>query len=135
MVIDTSALLAILMNEPEAEGFAVAIESDPVRLVSAGTLLETGLVAEGRWGDAGGRELDLLVAKAAMDVVPVDAEQVEVARRAFRRFGKGRHPAGLNFGDCFAYALSRASGQPLLFKGGDFAQTDIDRVTVEQISD
>ena len=135
MVVDTSALLVILMNEPEAEGFAVAIESDPVRLVSAGTLLETGLVAEGRWGDAGGRELDLLVAKAAIDVTPVDAEQVEVARGAFRRYGKGRHPAGLNFGDCFAYALSRVSGQPLLFKGNDFAQTDVDRVTVEQIPD
>jgi ribonuclease VapC len=131
MVVDTSALLAILMNEPEAEGFAVAIESDPIRLVSAGTLLETGLVAEGRWGDAGGRELDLLVAKAGIDVAPFDAEQVE----AFRRYGKGRHPAGLNFGDCFAYALSRASGQPLLFKGGDFAQTDVDRVTVEQVPD
>ncbi len=135
MVVDTSALLAILMNEPEAEGFAVAIEADPVRLVSAGTLLETGLVAEGRWGDAGGRELDLLVAKAAIDVSPVDAEQVEVARRAFRRYGKGRHPAGLNFGDCFAYALSRVSGQPLLFKGNDFAQTDVDRMIVEEIPD
>ena len=135
MVVGTSAFLAILMNEPEAEGFAVAIESDPIRLVSAGTLLETGLVAEGRWGDAGARELDLLVAKAAIDVAPVDAEQVEVARRAFRRYGKGRHPAGLNFGDCFAYALSRVSGQPLLCKGGDFAQTDVDRVTVDQIPD
>ncbi len=133
MVLDTSALLAMLMNEPEAEGFAVAVEHDPVRLVSAGSLLETAIVAESRWGDPGGRELDLLAAKAGLEVAPVDEEQVEIARQAFRRFGKGRHPAGLNFGDCFAYALSRASGEPLLFKGGDFAQTDVARVDVEEL--
>ena len=133
MVLDTSALLAILMNEPEAGGFAVAIEFDPRRLVSAGSLLETAIVAESRWGDDGGRELDLLTAKAGIEVAPVDAEQVEIAREAFRRFGKGRHPAGLNFGDCFAYALSRASGEPLLFKGGDFAQTDVARVDIEEL--
>lgn len=135
MVLDTSALLAILMAAPEAEGFAVAIEDDPIRLVSAGSVLETAIVAESRWGDAGGRELDLLLFKTGISLTPVDAEQVETARQAFRLFGKGRHPAGLNFGDCFAYALSRASGQPLLFKGDDFAQTDVDRVEVTEVPD
>lgn len=135
MVLDTSALLAILMAEPEAEEFAVAIEHDPVRLVSIGSMLETAIVAESRWGDAGGRELDLLLFKTGISLTPVDAEQVEIARQAFRVFGKGRHPAGLNFGDCFAYALSRASGQPLLFKGDDFAQTDVDRVEDTEVRD
>jgi ribonuclease VapC len=135
MVLDTSALLAILMAEPEAEGFAVAIEHDPIRLISAGSMLETAIVAESRWGDAGGRELDLFLFKTGISVMPVDAEQVEIARQAFRLFGKGRHPAGLNFGDCFAYALSRASGQPLLFKGDDFAQTDLDRVEITEVPD
>jgi ribonuclease VapC len=135
MVLDTSALLAILMAEPEAEGFAVAIEHDPIRLISAGSMLETAIVAESRWGDAGGRELDLFLFKAGISVMPVDGEQVEIARQAFRLFGKGRHPAGLNFGDCFAYALSRVSGQPLLFKGDDFAHTDLDRVEVTELPD
>jgi ribonuclease VapC len=135
MVLDTSALLAILMAEPEAEGFAVAIEHDPIRLVSAGSMLETAIVVESRRGDAGGRELDLLLFKAGISLTPVDAEQVEVARQAFRLFGKGRHPAGLNFGDCFAYALSRVSGQPLLFKGDHFAQTDVDRVAITEVPD
>jgi ribonuclease VapC len=123
------------MAEPEAEGFAVAIEHDPIRLISAGSVLETAIVAESRWGDAGGRELDLFLFKAGISVMPVDGEQVEIARQAFRLFGKGRHPAGLNFGDCFAYALSRVSGQPLLFKGDDFAHTDLDRVEVTELPD
>ena len=135
MVLDTSALLAILMAEPEAEGFAVAIEHDAIRLASAGSILETAIVAETRWGDAGGRELDLLLFKAGITVVPFDADQVDIARQAYRRFGKGRHPAGLNFGDCFAYAVSRATGQPLLFKGDDFPQTDVDRADVEEVPD
>jgi len=135
MVLDTSALLAILMAEPEAEGFAVAIEHDPIRLISAGSMLETAIVAESRWGDAGGRELDLFLFKTGISVMPVDAEQVEIARQAVRLFGKGRHPAGLNFGDCFAYALSRVSGQPLLFKGADFTQTDVDRVEITEVPD
>jgi ribonuclease VapC len=128
MVIDTSALLALLLDEPEAEQFRTAVEDDPTRLISAATLLETALVIESRKGEAGGRELDLLVHKADVVVVPVDQTHVDEARRAWRRYGKGHHPAGLNFGDAFAYALARASGEPLLFKGGDFARTDIGRV-------
>jgi ribonuclease VapC len=128
MVLDTSALLALLLDDPEAEGFRAAVEEDTTRLVSAATLIETAFVIEARKGEPGGRELDLLIQKAEVVVVPVDAEQVSEARRVYRRFGKGRHAAGLNFGDVFAYALARASGEPLLFKGDDFAKTDIGRV-------
>lgn len=128
MVLDTSALLALLLDEPEAEDFRAAVEEDPTRLVSAGTLLETALVIEARHGEPGGRELDALLQAAQIEVVAVDREQVDEARRAWRRFGKGRHAAGLNFGDLFAYALTRTSGEPLLFKGQDFARTDVQRV-------
>jgi ribonuclease VapC len=125
MVLDTSALLAVLLNESEAAGFRLAIEADPVRLLSAATLVETAIVIEARVGEAGGRELDRLLQKAHVEVVAVDAEQAELARHAFRTFGKGRHAAGLNYGDCFSYALAQSSGEPLLFKGGDFAKTDV----------
>ncbi|PYR34834.1 MAG: PIN domain nuclease [Acidobacteria bacterium] len=128
MVLDTSALLALLLDEPEAEDFRAAVEEDTTRLVSAATLLEAALVIETRKGEPGGRELDALIHKAEIVVVAVDAEHVSEARRAFRRFGKGHHAAGLNFVDLFAYALARASGEPLLFKGDDFAKTDIIRV-------
>jgi ribonuclease VapC len=128
MVLDTSALLALLLDEPEAEAFRVAVEEDTTRLVSAATWLETALVIETRKGEAGGRELDLMLHKAEITVVAVDVEHVSEARRAHRRFGKGRHAAGLNFGDVFAYALARTSGEPLLFKGDDFVKTDVSRV-------
>jgi len=128
MVLDTSALLALLLDEPEAEDFRAAVEEDTTRLVSAATLLETALVIEARKGERGGQELDTLIQKAEVLVVPVDAEHVSEARRAYRRFGKGRHAAGLNFGDVFAYALARTAGEPLLFKGDDFAKTDVGRV-------
>jgi ribonuclease VapC len=125
MVIDTSALVALLGMEPEAARIAQALESDPVRLVSAAILVEASIVLESRHGEAAARELDLAVARAGMVIEPVTAEQAEVARKAWRRFGKGRHPAGLNYGDCFSYALSRVTGEALLFKGNDFTQTDL----------
>ncbi len=125
MVIDTSALVAILSLEPEAARLAQAIEADPTRLISASTLLEAGIVIEARLGAAGGKELDLLVAKAGVVIEPLTADQAGTAREAWRRFGKGRHAAALNFGDCCSYALARATGEPLLFKGTDFANTDI----------
>jgi ribonuclease VapC len=128
MVLDTSAILALLLDEPEAEDFRAAVEDDGTRLVSAATLLETALIIEARKGEPGGRELDALIQKAEVVVVPVEADHVSEARRAYRRFGKGRHAAGLNFGDVFAYALARTSGEPLLFKGDDFARTDVARV-------
>ena len=125
MVIDTSAILAILLNEPEAIDFERRIAANPVRLVSAGTLVEATIVIEARLGDTGGREFDLWLHKLDVEIVPVDAEQAQMARRAWRRFGKGRHPAGLNYGDCFAYALAATRGEPLLFKGDDFSRTDL----------
>ena len=128
MVLETSAVLAVLLDEPEAPPFATAIEADPVRLLSAASLLETAIVIESRYGEAGGRELDLLGQRAAIGGFAGDGPQVEMARHAFRTFGKGRHPAGLNYGDCLAYALSRTSGEPLLFKGDDFSQTDVQAV-------
>ncbi len=127
MVLDTSAILAILFDEPERRHFGELIEADGTRLISAATFLEAALVIETRRGEAAGRELDLFMHRAQISVVPVDAEQAEVARVAWRRYGKGRHAAGLNYGDCFSYALARVSGEPLLAKGDDFTQTDIKR--------
>lgn len=127
MVIDTSALVAILCNEPDAPLFEAAIETDPTRLISAATLLETAIVIEARFGEDGGRELDLLIHKAQIEIAPFDQEQAEIAREAYRIYGRGRHAAALNYGDCFAYALSTVRGEPLLYKGDDFAKTDIQR--------
>jgi len=127
MVIETSALVAILFDEPDAEHLEIAIESDPTRLISTASVLETSIVVEARLGEAGGRELDLLLHKAQIEVVAFTVEQLAMARHAFRVYGKGQHRAGLNYGDCFAYALSKTSGEPLLFKGNDFNQTDVVR--------
>jgi ribonuclease VapC len=130
MVIDTSAILALLFNEPEADEIEIAIDEDPVRLMSAAAALEAAIVVEARLGAAGGREFDLLLHKARIDLVAVTGEQVDVGRDAWRRFGRGRHEANLNFGDCFSYALAAVSGEPLLFKGDDFSKTDIERVAL-----
>lgn len=126
MVLDTSVLVAIVCDEPEAEQFEAALEADDIRLLSAASLLETAIVVEARFGSEGGVELDRLLDKAAIQIVSVNQEQIEIAREAYRRFGKGRHRAGLNFGDCFPYALSKLSGEPLLFKGEDFRRTDVE---------
>ena len=125
MVIDTSALIAILLNEAETEAFAKVIAADPKRLISAFNLIEAAIVIEAKKGEAGGIELDLLLHRARIETVAMSAEQVELARTAWRVYGKGNHAAGLNIGDCCAYALAKYSGEPLLFKGGDFALTDI----------
>lgn len=127
MVIDTSAIVAIALNEPDAAELEVRIADDPVRLISAATVLEATIVLETRLGDAGGREFDLWLLKIGAEIVPVDAEQAGAARRAWRRYGKGRHAAALNYGDCFSYALAHTRGEPLLFKGEDFAKTDLNR--------
>ena len=125
MVIDTSALIAILSAEPEAETFATAIATANIRLLSAASFLETAVVIESRHGSAGGDKLDELIQAAHIQIEPVTAEQAAAGRLAYRSYSKGRHPAGLNFGDCFAYALAKTTGKPLLFKGNDFNQTDI----------
>ncbi|MEX2543475.1 MAG: type II toxin-antitoxin system VapC family toxin [Trueperaceae bacterium] len=125
MVIDTSAILAVLENEAEASTFKLEIASAAVRLMSAGTYLETAMVVESRKGADGIGELRLLLGSAGIRLVPFDAEQAMTAQQAFSRYGKGRHRAALNFGDCFSYALAKSTGEPLLFKGNDFSETDI----------
>jgi ribonuclease VapC len=125
MVVDTSALLAVLFGEEGAEEFARAIAGSEVPRISAATLLEAGIVADHQPDQRMGRQLDALVANFRLRIEPVTEAQVRLARQAFVDFGFGNHPAGLNFGDCFAYALAKATGEPLLFKGEDFAQSDI----------
>jgi ribonuclease VapC len=125
MVIDTSALVAILFGEPDAERFARALADAPVRLLSAVTRVELSFVIEGRKGESGRADLELLLRDGGFDIVSVTPQHAEIAIEAFRRFGRGRHPAGLNIGDCFSYALAVTSDQALLFKGDDFIQTDI----------
>lgn len=125
MVLDTSVLLAILFDEPERRVFTEAIEAAEVRLFSAASFVETSMILESRHGAEGVRSLDRLLAAANVEIVAVDLEQAQAAREAFRQFGKGRHPAGLTFGDCFPYALAKCRAEPLLFKGGDFLKTDV----------
>jgi ribonuclease VapC len=125
MVLDSSAILAILLDEPERPRFTRLIEQDPARLVSAATLVEVSIVIESRKGEAGRRLLERFLELTGSEVVPFTADQAELASDAFRRWGKGRHPAGLNFGDVFAYALAEVTGEPLLFKGNDFTRTNI----------
>ena len=128
MTLDTSAVLAVLQDEAERDEFVSLIEKAPRRLISAVSVLEAAMVLEGRRGDDAGADLDLFLQRASIEIVAFDEEQLRVARAAFRRFGKGRHPAGLNFGDCASYALAQWSGEALLFKGTDFTGSDVERV-------
>ena len=125
VVIDTSALLAILLGEPERGKLLQLLSESETRLLSAANALETAMVVESRRGEAAGRELDLFLHRTKIEIVAVDEEQFSIARFAWRKFGKGRHPAALNFGDCFAYALTKTSSEPLLAKGDDFRRTDL----------
>jgi ribonuclease VapC len=125
VVIDTSALAAIFFHEPERDAFRNAIVAAGSRLISAATVLEAGMVIEARRGGGAGREFDLFIVRALIKIVPIDAELADLARSAWRKYGTGRHPAGLNFGDCFSYALAKSSGEPLLAKGDDFGRTDV----------
>jgi ribonuclease VapC len=125
MVIDTSALVAILLGESGSKTIAKAITRDNKRLISAFSLLETCIVIEARKGEAGGRELDILLHHIQAEIISMNSEQAETARKAWRDYGKGRHAAALNIGDCCSYALAKISGEPLLFKGDDFNKTDI----------
>jgi len=125
MIIDTSAIIAILFDEDDAMSYAKAItEADSCRM-SAATFVETAIVVEAQTRNNGGRQLDAFIRRAGIVIEPVTEEQAHIARQAFIDFGKGRHAAGLNYGDCFSYALSKASREPLLFKGKDFAKTDL----------
>ena len=125
MVIDTSAVVAILFEEEDRLRYAEAIEDAPVRLVSAVTRVELSFVVEGRKREAGRERLERFFALTGAEVVAVTPEQATLAIGAFRNYGKGRHPAALNIGDCFSYALASATGHTLLFKGNDFVHTDI----------
>ena len=126
MIIDTSAILAILLRESDSERYEQAIADSWPRRMTAVALLEATMVVEARGGIGAGNDMDAFLKRAQVELVPVTAEHVQAARHAWRRFGKGNHPAALNFGDCFAYALAAVSGEPLLFKGGEFALTDIE---------
>lgn len=125
MVVDTSAVLAILQLESEAESFATLIEEADTRLISSVSVLEAGIITEVRKGKSGAQELDTFLHEAGLTVQAFDAEQADLARDAYRRFGKGRHEAALNLGGCAAYALAKISGEPLLYKGDDFPRTDV----------
>jgi ribonuclease VapC len=126
MIIDASALGAILLAEPDGQTFADAIEANPVRRLSAATFLEIAIVVDNRRQPNAGRRLDDVIRDAAITIEPVTERQARIAREAYRDYGKGSgHPAGLNFGDCFAYALARDRAEPLLYKGTDFALTDV----------
>ena len=126
MILDSSALVAILFKEPEAKRLAATIRDTDTTAIAAPTLLETAIVAEGRTLPGMAEKLDALMGAIRPEIVPFTAEHASLARDAWRRFGKGRHKAGLNLGDCFSYALAKERGQPLLFKGEDFAATDIE---------
>ena len=129
MVIDSSAMLAILTREPERRAFIQLMDSADSRLISVATFVETSMVIESQYGAEGLRDLDRFMARAGITLVAVDSEQGQIARGAFSRFGKGRHRAALNYGDCFSYALAALLGEPLLCKGSDFVHTDLTLAT------
>jgi ribonuclease VapC len=126
MVIDTSAIVAILRNESGAARLEAALVADPIRLVPATCVLEARMVLVSRRGEHALAEIDLWLSKLAAVIIPVDAELVDLATQAWLTYGKGRHPAALNFADCFSYALARRADEPLLFIGQDFSRTDIE---------
>jgi ribonuclease VapC len=125
MVLDTSAVIAILQNEPEADSLITALKNAGAVRISAATVVEAGIVMQARYGDPGENEVDQFIHRLGVSIVPVTEEHAELARSAWRRFGKGRHPAGLNYGDCFTYALAVSLHEPLLFTGNDFSKTDV----------
>lgn len=125
MIVDTSAILAILFAEDDAARYADAIAQADMRLISAANYLEAGIVVDNQISAAAGRQLDALISRAEIRIEAVTREHADIARQAYLDFGKGHHAARLNFGDCFAYALSKATGLPLLFQGNDFTKTDL----------
>jgi ribonuclease VapC len=128
MVVDTSAIVAIMLREPDRHHFFDKILDAEIRQISTVTYMEAGMVLTSRLGDAAEQALDQMLYETGITVVPLSLNQARLALAAFRQYGKGRHPAGLNFGDCFSYALAKSSMEPLLFKGQDFARTDADTV-------
>jgi ribonuclease VapC len=133
MIIDTSAVLAILQGEPERRRFLEAIESAVSTRISVASFVESSIVIDSRYGAEGVRDLDRLISRASIELIPVNSQQGQIARSAFTRFGKGRHRAGLNYGDCFSYATAIDLGEPLLCKGDDFIHTDVPIVDVQNV--
>lgn len=132
MVIDTSAMLAILQGEPERRGYIEAIESADSTRMSVASFVESSMVIESRYGAEGLRDLDRFISRAEIELIAVDRNQGQLARSAFSRFGKGRHRAALNYGDCFSYAAAISLGEPLLCKGNDFVHTDVPIFEIRQ---
>lgn len=126
MIVDTSAIIAILRDEPEADAFSEVLQGAPVCRISAATYVESAVVTDGNRNPVLSRRFDDLLRDARVRVEPVTLEQAKLVRQAYRDFGKGRHKAGLNLGDCFAYALAKEMDEPLLFKGSDFRHTDVE---------
>ena len=131
MVVDTSALLAVFFGEPDSEGLEARLLAEPQPRISAGSLLEAAIVVEARKGSAGARELDQFLQRLNVVTHAVDAEQIVTARTGFRKYCKGRHAAGWDYGDCFAYCLAVTLDEPLLFKGDDFDRTDVRNALAE----
>ncbi len=125
IIVDSSALLAIFLDEPEREAFSIAILTADEALMSATNLVEIGMIIESRYGIGGASDLDSLIAKLKIEIVNFTETQASIARKAFRNYGKGKNPAGLSICDCYAYALAKDYDAPLLFKGNDFSKTDI----------
>jgi ribonuclease VapC len=126
MIVDTSVIMAILRDEPDARAFAVALKAAGMRRISAASYVEAGVVTDNNRDVVLSNQLDSLLMRSLINIEPVTVEQARIAREAYRAFGKGRNRAGLNFGDCFAYALAKDKGEPLLFKGNDFRRTDVE---------
>ncbi len=126
MIVDTSVIVAILLREPEADAFIDFIGVEGNFKIAAPTLLETSMVLAGRHGPAILEKLDTYLSGASIETIAFTADHAAVAQQTFLRFGKGRHPAGLNFGDCISYAVAKLESMPLLFKSNDFSQTDIE---------
>lgn len=127
MIVDTSVVIAILFDESDAATYAEAIASAEVCRMSAATFVEIAIVVEAQTKGTGSRQFDAFMRRSGIAIEPVSEEQAHLARQAFADYGKGRHAADLNFGDCFSYALAKATGEPLLFKGKDFSKTDVSR--------
>ncbi len=125
MVVDTSAIMAVLLGEDDADRIIDVLASTDQLFISVATAVEIDIVQFAKNGDQGLRELDLLMSEILPDIVPVTAHQARIASEAFQRYGRGQHPARLNFGDCFSYALAKETSLPLLFKGKDFSLTDL----------
>ena len=126
MILDTSAIIAVLQNEPESDGLISSMQNAEKLRISVASVVEAGIVMYARYGDAGELEIDQFIHRLNISIVPVTAEQVDLARSAYRKYGKGIHPAGLNYGDCFSYALAISLQEKLLFVGEDFSKTDVE---------